>query len=152
MSFKSFFTSSSATPTEVKKVPHATYFDHPNIPVLPTRLWTVGSDNKDHPDLRTAFTYQEVNADFWGYRYAEEMKAISEADGRVETVNRIRAKVNEYPDAPANLLEFLRGELEVAVRIKARLIASFEGDIENVKKALRDAKIALRYEDLILSL
>ncbi|KAJ3492779.1 hypothetical protein NMY22_g20302 [Coprinellus aureogranulatus] len=61
MSLRSLFTSPTALPsTEIKKVNHACYFDYPNVPVLPTRLWPVGHNNEDNPDLRSAYTYEEV--------------------------------------------------------------------------------------------
>jgi hypothetical protein len=154
------------------------YYNNVDIPELPTRLWplvdgktpdlreahglqevTVAAnriDNiKDYEGVvdnigeRTGVLFNTVKDKWWGRKYADKMEVIEQAQFRIERMEGVMEEIRRYPGVPpAELVKFVKNEIEAAESAKAMFVFSFNNDIKNVRLAIREANIALRHEDL----
>jgi hypothetical protein len=154
------------------------YYDNIDIPILPDMLWPrvegkaptlrdaythnevkVAArriDNvKDYDGVvgivgeKTGVVFNCVKDKWWGRKYADKMEVIEQAQFRVERMEGVMREIQKYAGTPPpELVTFVRNEIEAAESAKSMFIYSFNNNIDNVKKAICEANIALRLEDI----
>lgn len=97
---------------------------------------------------RTGVLLSCVNHDFWGIRFAKAMEGIEQAKERADVLVELDKQARSFPDPPPTYLTTLKREYARAFIAQQHLVNVFMEDIELVKKAIREARIALQKYDM----
>jgi hypothetical protein len=93
-----------------------------------------------------------VKDKWWGRKYADKMEVIEQAEFRKQRMEGVMKEIQKYQGTPPpELVTYVQNEIEATEATesaKSMFIFSFNSDIDNVKKAIREANIALRLEDI----
>jgi hypothetical protein len=154
------------------------YYDNEDIPILPDMLWPKVEgkaptlrDAYTHYEVKTAarridnikdydgvvgnigeksgVLFNCVDDKWWGRKYADKMEVIEQAEFRKERMEGVMREIQKYSGTPPpDLITYVRNEIEAAESAKTMFVFSFNSDIENMKKAIREANITLWLEDI----